>query len=396
MKPMQANSKLWLLVLYLYLAPLVGSVLLVLQNGHLLGDFPHVSVDFDPIGLLLYASAYLAPLVLIVTVVRQGSCLNTWFAHQGYAKFIFYILLLVALFTLFLGSIPVGAPPAPGITGVVQTVILKFNPYLLFLFLAALRVPPWQMVIGGLCVLVMGLSQKSLLGYFVVAMAFSVYWVDNKVRGRLHILMFFAIPIVLILVFQESISYLYSFRNESRGGATAISENMLLSYALGRINSFSSMYQIFNEDCCGAAPSTFYVIETFLQRLTGLGVFTSTTPGQTYNEFLLGPGAEYAIFTSTAGAVYILFKSGWLILVVNVFAMLIILKVMYTMMPVPTGPRKVPLFLIVLYLPYLSGDVWELSLSFQSIVLLRMSYWLFTCIRRGVRPRTAAYVVSKI
>lgn len=387
MKPMQSSSKLWLLVLYFYVAPLVGGVLLVLQNGHLLGDFPHVSVEFDPTGLLFYAVAYLAPLVVIVIAVRQGSRLNTWFAHKGYAEFIFYILLWVALFTLVFGAIPVGAPPAPGITGVVQTVILKFNPYLLFLFLAALRVPPWQMVIGGLCVLVMGLSQKSLLGYFIVAMAFLVYWVDNKVSGRWHIILLFAIPIVLIVGLQEGISYLYSLRNESRGIATDIPENLILSYALGRINSFSSMYQIINDDCCGAAPSTFYVIGNFLERLTGLGVFASATPGQTYNEFLLGAGSEYAIFTSTAGAVYILFKSGWSILVVNVVALLVILKIMYVMVPLPTGPRKLPLFLIVLYLPYLSGDVWELSLSFQSIMLLRMTYWLVRFIRYGVRPR---------
>ena len=389
MKPMQANSKLWLLVLYFYVAPLVGCVLLVMQNGHLLGDFTHLSVELDPTRLLFSAVTYLAPLIVIVTVVRQGSRLNTWFDHQGYAEFIFYILLWVALFTLVFGAIPVGAPPAPGITGVVQTVILKFNPYLLFLFLAALRVPPWRMVIGGLCVLLMGLSQNSLLGYFVVAMAFSVYWVDNKVSSRWHMLLFFAMPIVLIGGLQEGISYLYSLRNESRGGATDISENMVLSYALGRINSFSSMYQIIYDDCCGAAPSAFYVIGTFLERLTGLGVFASTTPGQTYNEFLLGAGSEYAIFTSTAGAVYILFKSGWSILVVNVVALLVILKIMYVMVPVPTGPRKLPLFLIVLYLPYLSGDVWELSLSFQSIVLLRMTYRLVRFIRYGVRPRMA-------
>lgn len=376
MKYLSENKKLWWLVFYLYLVPLLGNVLFVFEYERLLGDFSHVLTDPDPVRLLLTMIAYMAPMVLIVKVLQTFSSLDRSFQYRGSPSILFKILLAVTSFTVVFGSIPVGGSAAPGILGLVQVVIHKFNPYLLLILLAGQMLPLWKIVISCLCVLVIGLAQNSLLGYFVLAIAFFFYWVDNRVYSRWHFLLIAVIPLIIAAGFQDVISYLYEVRNQSRGVTVEIPENLMLGYALGRINSFSSLYQILYEDCCGSSPSTFYALGTVIERLIGFDFFSITSPSQTYNVFILGL-ADYAIFTSTAGATFILFKNGFFITVVNVVVLLAVIKLIYILLPIPSGPRKLPLFLVVLYLPYLSGDAWELSMLLQSIVILRITCWFY-------------------
>lgn len=377
MRAFTAARKLMWLALYFYAAPLVANIFLIIQYGHLLGDFPHIIFDNNYGFLLLAAVVYIFPLFFIILFFSIGSKGSAWFPQRGNANFMFYLLVFAAAFTISFGTIPVGESASPGMIGLIQTIIIKFNPYLLIILLVASRVATWKILLAALCVAFISLAQKSLLGYFVIAMSLLFYWVDNKVHNRFKMVFILVIPVISIAAFQEIISLIYDLRNQSRGVSGKIDENLLLSYALGRINSFSSLYQILYDDCCGAAPSAFYAIGTLLERLTGLGLFNSTTPGQSYNELLLGGGADYGIFTSTAGAAFISLKSSLLLSVVNFLTLLGILRLMYILLPIPNSPSRLPLFLIVLYFPYLSGDVWELSLIFQSILILRIANWLY-------------------
>lgn len=392
MKPVQTSTKLWILVIFFYLTPLLASLILILQTGHLLGDFIATEIQVNFWELLWISLLYIFPLIIIIWTIHLTNENEKRTLTNNFSTYLFYILLITTVLLVCFGTIPVGSPSATGLLGIVQTVIAKFNPYLLLLLLASFYATAWRIFIGSICVLILGLEHRSLLGYLIAVMAWSIYWIDRKSPTISQLGVFTLLLIVFIFTMQPLLAYVYEIRNQSRGSNEVIAADLVLNYAVGRINSISALHLIWYGDCCSSAPDVYYGIATFLQRLTGLSFFDSINPTQVFNRHLLGGDSfDYATFTGVAGAVVILARASIVALLFNVFLLIIFIRIIYWLTPLPSGASKLPLFLIILYLPYLSGDVWELSLLFQSLVVIRIVYWLYVVMVKGAKPRKCEF-----
>jgi hypothetical protein len=142
---------------------------------------------------------------------------------------------------------------------------------------------------------------------------------------------------------------------------------------LGRINSFSSFYYIWSESCCTRSPDMLYVAGTVLERFVGLPLST-LSPSQIFNQAILGAdGADYGIFTSFAGSLMIEGRASPDILILSIVSYCVFIVFAYKITPLTSNAEKVPLFLLIFYFPYLSGDVWEFSILIQSLVVISMT-----------------------
>lgn len=376
LNPVASNSKLWILAIYFYLAPLLASDILILSTGHLVGDFTHVEIDTDVWELLFLSILYILPLIVIIGLFRHVKDRDIRPMNNNFASYLLCVLVIVTASTLIFGTVPVGEAPTAGFVGVIQSLVLKFNPYLLLLLLTSLHTKTWRMFAGVACVLIVTIAQKSLLGYFVSAMALSVYWVDKKSPSYRQLIIYMIISTIILVNSQPLLLYIYSLRSESREFNVEMLSELVSSYAVGRVNSISSLYTIWNGNCCTHAPDALYAIATIFERLTGISFSGISNPGQVFNRDILGVDSEtYSIFTGVAGAVLVLAKTSWVALCLNILTLVLVMRLIYWLIPPIAMSKKKPIFLIILYLPYLSGDVWELSMLTQSLLIIRFIYW---------------------
>jgi hypothetical protein len=110
-----------------------------------------------------------------------------------------------------------------------------------------------------------------------------------------------------------------------------------------------------------------------LERLTGIPLPT-LSPTQIFNRDILGSDAlDYGIFTSFAGSLLIEGRANFAFLILSSVSLCFFVIFAYKLTPLPSNADRVPLFLLLFYFPYLSGDVWEFAILIQFLVVIRMA-----------------------
>ena len=378
MKYVSTSLKLKLLVIYLYIAPLILSDLLIFNSNRLLGDFSGVEIDFDMIEILSLNLLYLTPLLIIYLFLKicgigSSDEVISDYQERNYINFYSLLIIINSLITYFFGAIPVGEAGSAGIVGGIQAFNAKLNPYIILIFLSALNIKNYKFFVCCILVAITSLMQKSLLGYFVLFIATYILVLSRYNINFIKLILLLLAPIVLCLQMGEVFYFIYDLRNKSRGFYQHIDYELIFSYALGRINSLSSFYTIYNGKCCSEGVSNFYVIGEILKRLTSLSFVETINPTYLFNSYLLGNvNSDYSIFTSTAGALFILMENGYIISLINIFSILLSIILMYFLMPFPKCNNKIYIFLISFYFVYLSGDIWEFSILLQSFIFIKI------------------------
>ncbi len=377
MNQLSTYNKLLILVIFIYVTPLIGGNILILNSGQLIGDFTGVEVETNIIDLLFIDILYLVPFLISLLFIGKDRKI---FEEKNSDYYInFYMLLIIAntLVSLTFGVIPVGQAGDGGLVGIIQAFNAKLNPYILLILISGLKVDYLKFLTCCLLVGVISIIQKSSLGFFVIFIAmYTLVFVKNNLSLK-KIVLYLTIPIFSIGFIGDVLIYLYELKNSSRGFDHAMNPEMVLNYALGRINSLSSLFTIYYSECCGDGISNFYVLSTFLERITSLSFFEAISPTYLFNNYLSSDDNNYAIFTSMTGSLIILLRNGFTALIINIMSLIFFIIIIYKIMPFPNLSYKPLIFLLVFYLSYLSGDVWEISLLFQSFIILKFLELLY-------------------
>jgi hypothetical protein len=369
----RGRSTIWHVVIAFYLLPLILSMSHILSTNRLLGDFAHSFVTDGPVEILFGGAIYLLPLFCIILLVRFADRVRVRNVTGEFGSFLYIMLISVTALAVIFGLPSIGAAAGQGLAGVVQSIVLKFNPNLVFLLFAFSNSSTRRLVIGSFCVLVTGYEQKSLLPIFLVLMASTVHFVINHRVSRLRFFVFALLIVVTAYNIDIFLFDLYQLRNDMRGGSSKMEAELVTSYALGRINSFSSFYYIWSGSCCSEYPDMFYVAANVLERLTGIPLPT-LSPTQIFNRDILGSDAlDYGIFTSFAGSLLIEGRANFAFLILSSVSLCFFVIFAYKLTPLPSNADRVPLFLLLFYFPYLSGDVWEFAILIQFLVVIRMA-----------------------
>jgi hypothetical protein len=377
------QKKLWIYVICLYLIPTVLSVKLIINSEHLLGDFSSLSINLNIIDLIITASLYLLPILFIISVLKIFDCKPIFIKsinYIDYINYLYYLLLLLTILIFYFGGIPSGQTGSSDYVGLINVILMKINPMWILLIISTSNINFNKFIISIFCILILSYLLKSMIGYFIIYISVLNYWIIRFSPKVFVIILSVAIPVYLLDGGANSIiEEIYNIRNISRGldiGSQVDYE--LGSRIMGRINSISSLYFIRLEDCCGdLVVDSAYALSIIMNRFTGINFFGNLSPSIIFNDYILGSQVEnYAIFTSTTGALLILLKSGIIVTIFNIFIILLMIIFLFKITPLPSKSTRLPLFLTLLYLIYLSGDVWELSMILQSVLLINIIFIL--------------------
>jgi len=367
---------------YVYLAPLVSSLAYIAYDGSLLGDYSNSSVE-DYVVLYQAALLYLAPLAFIVSFMALFSRENCFSILSTRKTFdvLSVILLLHGLLVMIFGAIAIGGDSSVSdFPSLVRLFLSKVNPYYIFILVCFLA---GRQDIVKICLLIgvvvlETVVQKSLQGYWILFIAIFMYVIRLYGKGFLKTSIILAIPILISFHLDGVLSYIYEIRSDSRGAELSLnSKEFVFKMALGRINSLSSVYSIIKDECCDKKVDSFYSASSFMQRFTGIDLGGQTSPTQVFNDAVLGPDANYAIFTGTVGSLFININSSLIAFLANGAFQLLELFFIYKLIPW-NGPRlgRLSAFMLVIYMTYLSGDSWELSILLQQALTLYLMLWL--------------------
>lgn len=374
MKYLSLHNKIALFCLYIYIAPLIASDIFVLKNDYLLGDFSSVEVNIGFVDIIWLNLIYVFPLGIIFLLIKNKTKNNIYLNIDNY-YIRFYILLISINFfiSIMFGSLTVGGSNPGGIIGIIISLNNKLIPYLLLIMLSGLNAKYHEFIFSCIMVLIITYLQKSILGYFVIFISsYLLIIIKNKFNIK-RILLLFILPFLAAFLMKDFLLFIYDLRNSSRGSYQGIDPDLIFSYALGRINSLSSLYSIYYGGCCNHEVSNYYALGTFIQRLIPLSLGETINPTHLFNSYILGDlNSNYAIFTSTAGALLILLQSSFFVACINILFILLIIKFSYYIMPFPDNNYKSLIFILGLYFVYLSGDIWEFSILFQSFIFVKI------------------------
>lgn len=374
MKILEKTAKIWYLVIVMYLAPLILSISYILSTNRLLGDFTHSIVTDGHTEIIFAGAVYLLPLVCIIFISRVADRVRIGNFNGECSSYLYGMLITVTILAVIIGLPSVGESPGEGgISNIARTIILKFNPQIVFLLFAFSNTSTKRLVIGIVCIAVIGYEQKSLLPVFLIIIAILAHYVMNYSSSGLRLLIYTLMIVLAGSNIDTLLFELYQLRNNMRGSSAQLDFELVMSYALGRVNSFSSFYYIWSEGCCKNAPDLFYVAGTVLERIIGISLYLRN-PSQIFNDEILGiESLDYGIFTSFAGALLIDGRASFFIIILSSITYGIFVLFAHKITPLPSNGKKTPLFLLLFYFPYLSGDVWEFSILIQSLIVIRLT-----------------------
>ena len=367
------EKKLWLLVAFFYVLPVIVNIFYIYNVHHLTGDYTAYSFEGSFFDLISVGLLYLLPILFIYMILRVKFFSRPAQKIRVPVSLLFWMICILAFVALTFGAIPTGGQADSGIGGVVQRIAAKFNPYYLYLILVASTSSGKKVILSTLAILIIGFAQKSLAGYLIAIMGLAVHAAIHEKISRRQLIQLVVILLPLSFFLGPLIELIYELRNSARGSSISIDSDLIYSYVLGRLNSISSLYSIIYGDCCGIASDSYYSIEVLIERIFGVSLLDYTSPTQIFNDFVLGTNVDYAIFTGTAGSLAILLKTIPLSAILNCAVLLVELKIIYAITPINLGRSKYPFFFLLIFFIYLSGDAWELSLLFQSVIILRVT-----------------------
>lgn len=371
---------LWLLVASFYLLPLIISFWMIQARGQLLGDFAFAPVDSSWWQLGLVGLIYLLPGVAFTIAVNLFSKIKIKSIYGEDAKFYKFLdgkLLFRILILATFGAAIFGLPTISGGVGgnsvsPIQNLILYLNPSILFMLISISNASLRDLLISACCLIFIGFVQLSLLPLVIVAIGSSTWWfIRYPVSLQKFIFLLFLIMLCINLG-ENYVYFLYDIRNNARGSADIFDIDKLFVYAIGRINSFSSLYYLWDNKCCEVRADYFYLITTVLERFVGVDL-PSFSSSEAFNQNYLESGSGvYSIFASYAGQFVIDYNSDALLFLTSTFSALIILFITYYLIPYPTKKEKIPIFFLFIFPVYLSGDAWEFSVFIRSLVIINI------------------------
>lgn len=285
-------------------------------------------------------------------------------------KFAFYSIIITGLITLIFGANAIGHPAQTGIAGVIIKIASKLNPLVLLPLLTFTNVSVRKFFFCAAVVIFYGYMQQSLQGIYIsVLCAGAFFLLKVRLNGAIFILMLLS-PIIFLGPLLDIITHLYTIRNEIRGVSFSVEE--IFSLALGRISTTSSLIYTISNSFNTTGVSDYFVFGIVIERLIGVHILDTVSPSQVFNTYILGANADYSIFMGLAGFFVFLLKTSPAVFIVNAACLILVLILIYLLIPVNNVKYRTSVFFLIMYLPFLSFDIWEISIVFQTIIIWRV------------------------
>ncbi|MCD1124787.1 hypothetical protein LPW36_01850 [Jinshanibacter sp. LJY008] len=376
------KNKLWFFLFYLYFTPLITNAIYIYSSGHLIGDFRSVEYNGSLFDIFLYLLAFILVLLGFVVILIIFNNVKGFEDREGhFTSFCYYLIVICGVGAFIFGGMAIGENAQSGILGVIQSILVKINPYFLLLIISANRLSIKRFILCALFIAYISYCQKSLQGYFVIAISSFVYILINYNMSKFRLFLLFLMPFILSFLVKDLLLFIYDVRQSTRGGEGIAADDIFI-FALGRISSLSSYIYIDMINFHSELISPFFSLGIILERLTGISLLPAITPSILFNDFLLGDSADYSIFMSLPGHLLVMFRSDFPIACINSGFILTIYILIFYLTPYERKEHRVVIFLLATYMVNLSADIWELSMLFQSIIILRVLYFFFLSIRR--------------
>ncbi|MFM4774587.1 hypothetical protein ACEUD0_01865 [Aeromonas veronii] len=361
---------------YIYIIPALLSLVLIASGGTLLGDFRSYSYSIDPIDFFLTLMQFLLPLAFIFLVIKTGDKLViTKGRGTVFECFLLTLFVFIFLVTFFIGAIKVGSSNVGGLPGLLMSFVFKLNPYLLLGLLAFSNIKAKHFVFCLLVCILYSFKQVSLQGYLVSLFSLVTFILLRKNISNKLFFFVLIVPFFIHSFIFDVLIDIYTLRNQMRG--VAFDSSQIMSLAVGRISSLSS-YLYIRESLTTSfeGVSDYFSLGIFLERLSGFSVFNTVSPSVVFNKAELG-AADYSIFLGLNGFLLALYKSSVLIFMFNVTVLLLVFLIIFQMLPYFDRKARVHMFFLIMYMPILSFDIWEISIVFQSIILINVLFLLY-------------------
>ncbi|NVP03317.1 oligosaccharide repeat unit polymerase [Photobacterium damselae subsp. damselae] len=362
-------------ILYIYTLPTFVALLLIYNYGHLIGDFRTYYYNMDIVDLVYTCLIYLTPLLILYLFIKsfEGKYLLKPKTEIYFNKYILYLFMFILLITLCFGAVQIGQPNV-GFAAPLRAIIVKINPYVLLLIISFSNLTIRKFAFCILVCLFYGYMQHSLQGYLITFFSVMVFILNRKNLSTDKFILLLMLPILLSHPLMEILTYIYQLRSEARGNNFNSDEVIFLS--IGRISAISSYLYIKDFIHNFSGVSQYFSIGLVQDKLLGFSFFNITSPSDLFNKDILGI-TDYSIFLGINGFIYYLFQSSIVTGLINILFILFILLVIYNLIPYYIQNTRLPLFFLVLYLPMLSSDIWELSMLLQTLIVINIGFWLF-------------------
>ncbi|MBB1400982.1 oligosaccharide repeat unit polymerase [Pseudoalteromonas sp. SG45-1] len=367
------NVKLF--YIYIYIVPALLSLILISFGGTLLGDFRSFSYDMKASDFLLTLIQVLIPLIILYLLLKLANNIAiTKEKGKLFEGFILILFVFIFFITFFFGAIKIGEENVGGLAGLLMSLVVKLNPYLLLGLLAFSNIKTKSFVLCLAICIFYCFKQVSLQGYLISLFSLITFLL---IRGKIGNKLFFTMlimPFLLYSVLFEVLTYIYTLRNEMRG--VEFDASQIMSLAVGRVSSLSSYIYIRESIYSYTSVSDFFSLGIFLERVLGVGFLDTVSPSAIFNNAELGE-ANYSIFLGLNGFLLSLYKSSVFIFHFNIIIILICFCLMFQMIPFFDRKNRVAMFFFIMYMPFLSFDIWEFSIIFQSLILLNLLYFFY-------------------
>lgn len=365
------KNKISFYIAYIYIAPIILSLYYISTTNSLLGDFRTYSYKLEWESSLLFLILYFIPLIIIFCVVKMTEKIKVdTFESIKLEKFAFYSIIITGLITLIFGANAIGHPAQTGIAGVIIKIASKLNPLVLLPLLTFTNVSVRKFFFCAAVVIFYGYMQQSLQGIYIsVLCAGAFFLLKVRLNGAIFILMLLS-PIIFLGPLLDIITHLYTIRNEIRGVSFSVEE--IFSLALGRTSTTSSLIYTISNSFNTTGVSDYFVFGIVIERLIGVHILDTVSPSQVFNTYILGANADYSIFMGLAGFFVFLLKTSPAVFIVNAACLILVLILIYLLIPVNNVKYRTSVFFLIMYLPFLSFDIWEISIVFQTIIIWRV------------------------
>lgn len=369
-----ANVKIF--YVYIYAIPALLSLIIIYNGNYLLGDFRSYFYLMSGLDFAITFVEFLLPLAIIYLMLKLGNRVVLIKSKDArFERFALVLFVFIFFVTLCIGAIKVGNDNnVGGIPGVLMSLVVKLNPYLLIGILAFSKINTRSFVICLLVCVFYSYKQVSLQGYLVVFFSLITFLLS---RYRIKPVLFIGLLLIPFFVYEpifDVLTYIYTIRNQMRG--VEFDATQVMALAIGRISSLSSYLYIRDGAYDFSGVSDFFSLGIILERVLGFTLFDTSSPSQIFNMAELGR-AGYSIFLGLNGFLYALYQSSVFVFIFNVIIILFVIYVLFQLMPYFDRKNRLLMFFLVMYMPFLSFDIWEISIVFQSLILLNVLYLLY-------------------
>lgn len=366
------------LYVYIYIVPALLSLVLISFRGTLLGDFRSFSYNMSTIDFLVTFIQFIIPLVILYLLIRLAS--KVTFSKEKdklFESFIMLLFLIIFIITFLFGAIEIGQANKGGIAGFLMSLVVKFNPYLLLGLLAFSNVRTKYFIFCLFVCIFYCFKQVSLQGYLISILALITFMLVRGVIGKKLFSLILIFPFVMYGVLFDALIHIYSLRNEMRGAEFDASQ--IVSLAVGRISSLSSYIYIKENTYIYDSVSDFFSLGIFLERLVGVSFFDTASPSVIFNQAEVG-NTSYSIFLGLNGFLFSLYESSILIFYFNMIVLVFVFVIILQTIPFFSKEHRVKMFFLIMYMPILSFDVWEISIVFQSLIFINILFVIYRSI----------------